>query len=160
MEGIHLFLVRRERRLRHDLIYFLEALSLHLQCGFELSYSWPETLAAVAMELEPRLQAALHGDGEKPMGDKLRDLAANYPVPSHRMWFSVLAELYSSGAPLVEAVQAISQALRREQSRDLETHCRNLPTKANVCLLLFFLPPTLLLLFVPLVLELSGALAQ
>jgi pilus assembly protein TadC len=69
------------------------------------------------------------------------------------MWFGVLAELYDSGTSTIQAIQAISQTLRREQEAELETHLRVLPLKVNVVLMIFFLPPTFLWLFGPLVME-------
>ena len=86
----------------------------------------------------------------------LARLAADYPDADHRIWFLALAELYETGAGLREAVEAVSKTLRGEHGRDLEAHCRELPTRVNILLLLFFFPAVAALLFVPLLAEIVG----
>lgn len=148
-----LLLERRARR--RDLIRFLEALALFLQCGFDLSYSWPTAIGGAESVPEPLRDTA--GEG---MAAHLTRLSETYPDPEHRLWFSVLRQLYEQGAGLTDAVLAIGSTLREEQNRDWERHCRTLPTKINVLLILFFLPPTLVLLFVPLLAEVMKSLAE
>jgi hypothetical protein len=80
-------------------------------------------------------------------------LKLNYRSAPHRLWFGVLAELYGSGTSLVQPVQAIAGTLRKEQHAELENHLRVLPVKVNVVLMVFFLPPTFLWLFGPLLME-------
>lgn len=140
--------------MRFDLIHFFDALSLYLQAGYDLSYSWPETHKALVAEMTPTLKEALSpSKAEEGMVHVLTRLCENFPIVCHRMWFSILKELYVNGAGLNEAVAAIGATLRKEHERDLESHFRNLPTKINVLLLIFFLPPTMLLIFAPLLVE-------
>ena len=151
MENILILLSRRrERAFRRDLIAFFEALSLYLRAGYDLSFSWPEILDQTR-GLAGEFVSCLRGkEGADGIGPLLSRLTESYPVESHRVWFAVLRELYEQGAPLTEAVQAIGASLREEQSRDWEAFARTLPTKANLILLVAFLPPTLILLFLPL----------
>lgn len=147
-----------QRRARRGLIQFFEALSLYLRAGFALSYSWPETLKSLGPHLPHLLRAELSSQSleagtEESVGDILNRLKSGCCIASHRMWFGVLAELYDSGTSTIQAIQAISQTLRREQEAELETHLRVLPLKVNVVLMIFFLPPTFLWLFGPLVME-------
>ena len=160
MERLEILLKRAARRRRQELAQFLESVSLFLDAGFDLSYAWPEAFRSLGARLDPWLAGLLEvPHGETPSAT-LRRLARNYPEPSHRIWFLVLQELYESGAPLREAMRASAQALRAEHARDLEAHCRTLPTRANVILLLFFLPPTLALLFLPLLSEMTRAFSH
>lgn len=152
--------VKKARLWRHQLLQFLDALSLYLQAGYDLAYGWTETHRALETELcsglekELRTGGGLAGEGILAL---LSRLARSYPEPGHRLWFSVLKELYTSGAGLSDAVRAMANTLRQEHYRDLDAHCRNLPTKINVLVLLFFLPPALLLLFTPLILEILSS---
>ena len=147
-------LVRGRRKRRRDLIQFMEALSVFLFCGFDLSFSWPETLKTFGAESDSDLAQWLT-PGPAGITHDLNRLGRTYPEVSHRLWFSVLSELYQSGAGISEAVVAIAQNLRREQERELDVHGRTLPTRINVILILCFLPPTLASLFIPLLLELQ-----
>jgi hypothetical protein len=146
------------RDYRHGLVQFFEALFLNLSSGYELSYAWKETLLALSKDLPQGLSKALSATEEdQSMALILRHLSENYAVLTHRIWFQTLRELYESGAGLSEAVRGIALTLRKEHERDLENHIRNLPTKLNVCMILFFFPPTLALLFFPLLLEILRA---
>jgi hypothetical protein len=147
-----------ERRNRQALIQFFDALSLYLRAGFALSYSWPETLQALGPVLPDLLRAelgshSLEAETTESVGDVLNRLKLNCRFAPHRLWFGVLAELYSSGTSLVQPVQAIAGTLRKEQHAELENHLRVLPVKVNVVLMVFFLPPTFLWLFGPLLME-------
>ncbi len=141
---------KERRRFRKQLLLFTDALVLHLEAGYDLAYICPSVLSA----LEPRLDAvfltSLSQDPTEGISSFLDRLGKEYPDLSHRVWFTVLRELYAQGAGLGEAMRAMASTLRREDARDLEQHCRELPGRLNLLLLLFFLPPTLLLLFVPL----------
>lgn len=152
--------VKKDRLWRHQLLQFLDALSLYLQAGYDLAYGWAETHRALETELCPGLGTELRAgggiDGEGILA-LLSRLGLSYPEPGHRLWFSVIRELYSSGAGLSDAVRAMANTLRQEHYRDLDAHCRNLPTKINILVLLFFLPPALLLLFTPLILEILSS---
>lgn len=147
-----------QRELRRGLIYFLEGLSLHLQGGYEFSYSWNETLKMMSHELPSPLQKelALESSSEGGVNQLLMRLAMRYPTESHRIWFSVLQRLYLSGAGLVDGTLGLAQSLRLEEERDLKHHLKTLPTKINITLILFFLPATFLLLFVPILINLAN----
>ncbi len=149
---------RQQRRYRQGLIYFFEALSLYLKAGFSLPHSWPETLTALRGAIPEQLQKDLsfrlkESGHQEGVSDVLSRLKKEGSVASHKMWFGVLEELYESGAGLTQCIEAVATTLRRDQDRELEAHCRSLPVKANVILILFFLPPTFLWIFAPLLLE-------
>ncbi|NBX67524.1 MAG: hypothetical protein EBR01_01020 [Proteobacteria bacterium] len=152
--------IRIERKNRAGLIHFFDALLLYLQAGFALSYGWQEVLKASEGSLPVDLagilsyQACESGELES-IQDVLERLQQEEIVASHYVWFSVIFELYKSGSGLTRGVESISKYLRNEQIRDLESHCRTLPTKVNVCLMFFFLPPTFLWIFGPLLLEIA-----
>jgi hypothetical protein len=156
--------LREARRRRKDLLYFFDTLILHLQVGYDLAYSWRETSKALQGEVSESFfllvaPSSIEGERESQTAILTR-LAAAYPDAPHRLWFSALRELYAQGAPLRDAVVAISHSLRQEQARDLEAHGRTLPARLNVALLLFFLPPTFVLLFAPLLHSLSQTLGS
>ena len=147
-----------QRELRRGLIYFLEGLSLHLQGGYEFSYSWAETIKMMSHELPIPLrnELTLESSSEGGLNQLLTRLAMSYPTESHRIWFAVLQKLYLSGAGLVDGTLGLAQTLRSEEERDLKHHLKTLPTKINITLILFFLPATFLLLFVPLLINLAN----
>ncbi len=153
-------LVKRKRRQRtQNLIEFFTALSLFLRVGWDIGHAWREALHS----LQPRLGTdmkhflALDGDGLAPVWKRL---SAEYPDAEHRLWFTALEKLHQNGAAMGDAVNAIVCSLRNEQSCDLDGHCRTLPARTNILLILFFLPPTLILLLFPLALEIGVVLAQ
>lgn len=158
MEDFGFLLKKRERRLRRDLIRFLDLIALHLQGGYDLGYAWPETVRALSAELEPGIAGLLSPAAHEGIAPLLERLEKGYPVAEHRLWFSVIARLYEEGAGLHEPVTAIAATLRKELERDLERHCRNLPSRTNILLLLFYFPAVALLLFIPLLVELLDAL--
>jgi hypothetical protein len=143
------FSLRAKRRRRNGLVAVLDAVGLYLTAGYDLGYAWPGAVEAA--------RSSLPVPADRGMAAVLAELAAGYPDLEHRVWFAVLSDLYTSGASLGAAVEAMSATLRKEQALDLEAHCRLLPTKDNVVLLIFFLPPAFLLLFSPLILEILAA---
>lgn len=144
---------QNQRVVRAGLIRFLEGISLHVLCGYELNYSWKETLASLRGVLPVELVEFLEIRSSENLSQTLLRLGSGGAIPQYQIWFQVLSELYQSGGPLRDATQGLVMVLRKEQEREFETHVRNLPTKLNICLILFFLPPTFLLLFFPLLLE-------
>ncbi len=148
-----MLLLRERRRWRRDLIHFFEGVSLHIHSGYDLAYSWSEVLKGLSEVLNPTFTELLCLRDEEGITGLLGRLANGYPEPSHRMWFGMLKQLYGQGAPMGEAVLAAGKTLRGEQERDLEAHCRRLSGRLNLRILFFFLPPTFLLLFCPLLRE-------
>src|SRR5262249_23297837 len=148
--AVRMLLLREARQRRAKLLHFFEALSAYIQCGYDLSYAWYSHLEPI-LDLELDLKSDQKDRArDRELARDLEELANQYPDPSHRLWFALLARLYSEGAPLEDAVLAAVQALQREHLVDLESHCRTLPYRLNLRILLFFLPPTFLLLFFPL----------
>lgn len=150
--------VWKNRQYRHGLICFFDSLSLFLRAGYSLGYSWPETLKSLdgllASEVRDDLQGGMKVLSEEwEVAETLNQLATSCRIEPYRLWFALILKLYENGAQLIRGVEAVTTALRREQERDFEAHCRSLPTKVNIILMLFFLPPTFLWLFIPLVLE-------
>lgn len=154
--GLDFLLSKPARRRRKELAHFFESLGLYLEAGLDIGYAWPQTLAALRDELGAVASLLALPDGES-ITALLGRLGREYPQTEHALWFSVLAELYERGAGLREGVQAAARTLREEHQRALEAHCQRLPMRTNVLMLLFFLPPTLLLLFAPLLYELSSS---
>jgi hypothetical protein len=154
------FLLKRQRRrLRRDLIHFFDTLGLFLAVGYDVSFGWPKALDAAKEMIGSDLREILKMPAEGGLTEHILTLADTYPDESHRVWFGVISELYTSGAGLSEPILAVTRALRREQLRELEAHARHMPLKANLLLILFFLPPSMVLLFAPLLLEvISGFL--
>jgi len=144
---------RARRRWRRDLIRFLDALNLYLYCGYDLGFSWEQAHGVLCDELSPTIATSLRPRAEDTPALFLQRLATEYPDAPHRVWFWALRELYLQGAPLAPAVESFSRQLSQEEGRELAQHLRELPTKLNLTLILFYLPPTLTLLFFPLVLE-------
>lgn len=141
MAHLPLRLKRRRRRDLSELLVRLDLLSLYLGAGFDLSYAWGEAT----------------GSAPGPVAGELDRLARTYPNPVHRVWFASLRDLYGQGAPVQPLVAAFADYLRKERARDMEVFARELPTRANLLLLLFFLPAAFLLLFAPLLLQLGQA---
>lgn len=145
---------KKKRQLRRDLLTFLDVLSLYLTVGYDLAYAWPETSQMLRQQgylsllsWEPK-SGSLH--------EWLQKLEENFPVEGYRFIFASLKQLYGRGAPLSPVVKAFSKYLRRELERDFERHLRDSPVRANACLMIFFLPPTLALLFLPILNYLKG----
>jgi len=136
-----LLLKRRRRRQASDLLARLDLVALYLTAGFDLSYAWNEGWA--------RDNASVTSE--------LGRFAVEYPNPAHRVWFSALKDLYANGSPVQPLVAAFCDYLRKERAREMEAFARELPAKANLLLLIFFLPAAFLLLFPPLLLRLGQA---
>lgn len=140
------------------MLTFVHALALHLQAGFDLATSWRNSLSL----LEPVLSRdELHRLSFPPdlgLSARLRKLASDWPNPNHRMWFALISDLSNSGASLVPAVNAFAQTLRQEAKLRQEAQARALPSRINILVLVFFLPPAMLLLFAPLLSELLSSL--
>ncbi len=160
MERIKVLLKSRnkhKRRVRHSLMQFFETTGLYLQAGYDLGYAWPESLKAIGEQMPEGLKEELSLKKEEPINQLLVRLASIFNVKELRIWFSVILELYQSGAGLSNCVSSIANTLRSEHSRDLENHLQRLPSRTNILVILFFLPPTFLLLFYPLLLEIVSS---
>jgi hypothetical protein len=155
MESRPFFLKATRRRERRNLIHFLQGLSLLVTAGYDLSFAWPEAIQMVRGDLDEDWVDELHWSGEPGLAAHLDTLSVCYRDQRHRPWFGVLKDLYIQGGGLGEAISAVADTLRDEQKRDLDGHLRELPIRLNLLILLFFLPPSLLLLFVPLLLSLD-----
>lgn len=147
---------RTRRRIRRDLILYLELLGVYLTGGYELGYAWSEVYGALREQLEPTLLKLLELTDHSGLSVKLVALVRDFPEVRYRVWFGVLEELYREGASIKETLNSFTEVLRCEEERDVESFVRSLPLKLNMIILLCFLPPTLLLLFVPLLLSLDG----
>lgn len=132
--------------MRLELWRFLGAVSLLLECGYDLSFAWDEAFHRLRGDLSPELRRAL--GGSRPLARRLR--RARFPLASERAWLCVLAELHASGAPVRRTLSAWREALLRAHERELAAFSRTLPLRMNLILLLFFLPPALLALMAPL----------
>ncbi|NBX93263.1 MAG: hypothetical protein EBQ85_08550 [Proteobacteria bacterium] len=149
--------LRVQRKLRKQLLHFFDLLGLYLQVGYELGFAWNQVLRALkSSEKESLLDELIYEDTQESLNDCLSRLRQNFKDPQYRIHFGTLAQLYQQGAPLALATRSISQCLRCEFERDLENHLRKAPTQAQILLLLFFLPPALILLFMPILQQLRN----
>lgn len=149
--------LKKKRQTRHALVQFFETIGLYLQAGYDLGYVWPEALKAIGESMPDKLLKELTPQGEEPIVQVLTRLSRQFSVKELAIWFSVILELYQNGASLSGAVASIANTLRSEHSRDLENHLQRLPSRTNILIILFFLPPTFLLLFYPLLLEIVSS---
>lgn len=150
----------KERRIqRRQLLHFFELLGVYLQVGYELSYAWNHVLAVTGGTGEMFLLKELEFNPDsETLSSFLEKLSRQFSQKSYSVFFEVLGQLYTEGAPLVPATQSLSRFLRRELERDLEEHLRQAPSQANILLILFFLPAAFILLFFPILLHLQAKL--
>ena len=154
MEYLEVLLnTKRKRRVRHGLLQFFETVGLYLHAGYDLGYAWPESLEALKGAMPQGLREELSKKSGESMHETLVRLARGFNVREFRVWFSVIQELYESGAGLSACASSIAGTLRSDHLREWEEHLQKLPSKVNILVLLFFLPPTFLLLFYPLLLD-------
>ena len=147
------------RRVRRELIQFLEALWLYVQGGYELAFGWSKVLESGAAEVSETLRHELTQKEEvASFTDLLGVLGSRFSLKEYRIWFQVLRELYTGGAGLSQFLEAMINSLREAERLEIELHCRRLPSRISIATLLFFLPPAMMLLFVPLTLELIHSL--
>ena len=148
------FLLKRKNRqnriLRRELLTFLEAIELYLLAGYDLSFAWGEAKLA----LKPgHFKTWAEEQSATEMALILERFARDYPVPGHRIWFQVLRELVGRGASLGPTLAGFIAALHAETQREVASHARLLPMQLNLLLLMFFLPSTLALVLIPLLIE-------
>jgi hypothetical protein len=137
------------RRRRRELIGFLDSLTLFLSVGYDLAYGWQESVRMLGKSGLEILHRTLSSEG---MGitSHLERLARAYPDVDSRPWFAVIKDIYLRGAPMTPLIRTAADALRREEERDFQNHCRTLPTRIHTLLIIFFLPPALAFLTLPL----------
>ncbi len=140
---------------RQCLIQFLQILLLYLQAGYELKLAWLRALS----ELSDKKRKSLFSLQLPEFGTLYEhlDFLAQRQGHDEKHWWRVLYELYGKGAPLVPALKNFVDTLVVQDQADWIRRERQLPLKMNVILIVFFLPPTLLLFIVPLVLALRQA---
>lgn len=132
------FLTRKqERKIKKDLLFILEMTKLYLSLGYDLSYAWN---IALQKKHENRFQLVTEDLGNQEKG---------FPLKKYRVFFGVLKQLYLRGGALIPAIDTFSRVVRKDLEKDLEVHLRKVPVEANVLLLVFFVPPALLLLILP-----------
>ena len=141
---------RHDRWLRRDLLIFLQAIELYLLAGYDLSFGWRESARAVK---PGGFKSWLEADSGAELLSILARFARDYPIPGHRIWFAVIRELVSRGASLGPSVAGFIAALHAETQREIASHTRLLPMRLNLLLLMFFLPSTLALVLIPLLIE-------
>jgi hypothetical protein len=138
--------------LKKELLLFFDILALYVSVGYDLSYAWNEAIKSSELFQRP--------DSHQSMNTVLQNLESSFGLKSYRYTFGVLRHLYHRGASLTPAVQAFSRTLRRDLERDFEAHLRTAPTRANLCLLFFFLPPALVWILFPFLEHLRQVLSQ
>ena len=159
MADFEFFLTKKQklRRETRDWLLFLNGLILYQQAGVDLGHAWGEVVDQVGGELWGGVERFKIEKGAG-FGKGLKALAGTMAQPSHRLWLVSIADLYESGAGLVDGLSAFMNGLMAEERRDLENHCRVLPSKANIVLLLFFFPATMAIIFLPLLCQILSEL--
>lgn len=132
---------KEARQKRKELLLFFDLLGLYVSAGYDLSYAWSEAIQSTGLFLTK--------ESNQSINSFLKYLENHFVPQEYRFTFKVLRQLYQRGATLSPAIQAFSRTLRRDLERDIEGHLRTAPTRANICLLLFFLPPALALVVFP-----------
>lgn len=144
--------LKEERSLRRELILFLDLLELYISVGYDLAFAWQETLnhlkGSAHLNLNQTGTKSWEGQG---LLHHLKYLEQEFPIVRYRFAFTGLVQLYSRGGALTPFIQSFSRFLRQELERDLSAYIRDCPTRANVLMILFFLPPALALLLFPLI---------
>lgn len=143
------------RKRRRDLSQFLEVVVLFLEVGADFASAWDRALEQVGATVEGLFSVDPNSSDVSSFSSKLDYLARTYPDPGHRLWFQVFSELYSAGAPMKDVVLSAAEFLRKEHGREVELHCQSFPRRAQIYLLLFFLPPAFFLLFAPVLMQLT-----
>lgn len=145
---------QKRRQLRRDLLTFFDVLSLYLAVGYDLAFAWPESSRLLGQQ--ESLSVLSWEPRKGSLQEWLHQTEKSFPIEEYRFIFASLKQLYGRGAPLSPVVKAFSKYLRKEFERDLERHLRDAPARANICLIVFFLPPTMALLFLPILNYLKG----
>lgn len=147
----------RCNRQRAELLSFIESVLLHLEVGYDLSFSWIESANALK-PVTPVLARELKGEGT-PISVTLRRLASGFSLPETRIWFCLLLILYEEGSPVLGAMRAFRNRVIKEQEEALQRHGEEFPFKVSLILLLFFMPAAFCLLLYPLLADWLKALS-
>lgn len=144
------------RRLLWGTLIWLDALSTALGEGDDLGQAWRKAFGGTAMDLPPPLRWWLRASGRRGgWATRLARAQGGFPLAHHRPWFGALGTLYGRGASLVPTLEAWRETLEAEWSREWKRHEREVPTKVNLLMLLFFFPAAAFLLFYPLLADLA-----
>lgn len=149
--------MKRRREVRRDLLVFLDALYLYLLGGYELEFAWRTALGELAPSFGRDFAALADLPPDSRLAPKLRQLSHRFPLADCQTWFALLADLHERGATQSDFVSAFAGLVRAEERSDWERHARELPTKLNLCLLVFFLPAAFVVLFGPFLLAMLGS---
>ena len=144
---------KKDRQFKRDLIQFLRTFLVQIKIGNSPSNSWSYALTLVPANSNAHKWLQQH---ETSFKDHLEHLSQKFPLVSHRLWFGILRELYLAGSPLTPFLTAMAKQLQTELEQEFESHKQKITLKTNTVLLIFFLPPVLLLIFAPILLELAN----
>ena len=144
--------LREQRRYRHEMILFFHSLSLYLVAGYDFNSSWELVSESLLRGMSRPLRDCLKISQGGVLSDVFRSVQVSFPIQGIRPWLGVLGQFYENGTELVSAIRQLTELLEAEQAMDMENHQRCLPTRLNLILIVFFLPPALMLLMTPLVL--------
>lgn len=75
--------------------------------------------------------------------------------PDIAAWLGVLQELWQSGAPVRDTLDAFASYLEAGLTLELERHLESIPQKAQILLLIFFAPGAFFILLFPWISALS-----
>jgi len=128
---------KKERKVKRDLLFSLELIKLYLSIGYDLSYAWSLS------------QKKGNLGEQQTVSETLEKLEKEFSLKKYRLFFGVLRQLYQRGGSLLPALEAFCRVIRKDLEKDLEDHLRKVPTESNILLLVFFIPPALLILILP-----------
>lgn len=151
MESIVLSLkMKTDETFQCEWIAFLEGFLLYLQAGYDPSFAWDQMARLPWCD---RLRHLVHREQQEGVLTVWERLSADPAFRSSRFWFLALRNIYLAGGGLSPVVDAFAIAGKKERERRVKRFGETLPTKMNICLILFFLPPIFLFLFHPLLSE-------
>ena len=141
---------KNDENFQSERIAFFEGLLLYLQSGYDPAFAWDRM---ARLSWSERLSLAVFRSDEESVVSVWERLVRHPDFAGLGLWFRAMRNLYLAGGSLSPVVEAFATAQKKERERRVKRFAETLPTRMNVCLILFFLPPIFLLLFHPLLSE-------
>jgi pilus assembly protein TadC len=149
---------RRQREILFTLPYYLDLLTLALECGMDLVAAVDEIVAtdspnALREELTLTLSSIRLGVGRSRA---FSDLAQRTGMPPLTLIASAVAQSEELGAGLGSLLRLQAEGIRGHIFRQAEEHAAKAPLKMLFPLILLIFPVAFVLLFAPIVLQLTS----
>ena len=149
---------KEKRRWSREFLEWTESMCSGVSVGQGFRETWTQTEATFE---ESWSSSTLDSLSLPPSLDTLgamKRVVDRHPLESVRLWFSILIKLVQEGSELAPTLEAMVRELRSQRKWELETYLRDLPTRVNLRLMLLLLPPTLLILVLPVLTQLIQSL--